>query len=72
MVWYVALVAVLNIGLGYALAVYVAAARERNLSTDSAAESTSYEEFDDGDEYYSDEHDVAAVEETEFESAIAG
>jgi hypothetical protein len=40
MVWYVAIVAVLNIGLGYALAVYLRPASSHRWATDFDAEST--------------------------------
>jgi hypothetical protein len=71
MIWYVALVAILNIGLGYALAVYMGAGRVRSPLSYPVADSTTDQdqEFDDGDAYYSD--DRYDSEETEYESAVA-
>ena len=54
MVWYFAFVAVVNIGLGYALATFLRAVRDRNSSVHFAVEATSDQVLDD-DEYYSDE-----------------
>ena len=73
MVWYVALIAVLNIGLGYALAVYFGAGRGRKLSPAALTEASSDDEADgDGDEYYSDDDYGDGVEESEYETAGVG
>jgi hypothetical protein len=73
MIWYVALVAILNLGLGYALAVCAGAGRSGNQPVISVADSTADEEqdFNDGDEYYSDDHYDSAMEGTEYESAVS-
>jgi hypothetical protein len=68
MVWYFAVVAVVNIGLGYALATYFRAVCERNSSVYSAVKSTSDQVLDD-DEYYSDEHYDEDLEGAELASA---
>jgi hypothetical protein len=47
MVWYVAIVAILNIGLGYALAIYLRPANERRRATDFVA----YSSYDDRGDY---------------------
>jgi hypothetical protein len=68
MVWYFAVVAIVNIGLGYALATYLSAVRDRNSSAYSAVKSTSDPVLDD-DEYYSDEHYDEDLEAAELASA---
>jgi hypothetical protein len=68
MVWYFAVVAVVNIGLGYALATYLSTVRERNSSVYSAVKSTSDQVLDD-DEYYSDEPYDEDLEGAELASA---
>jgi hypothetical protein len=72
MIWYVALVAILNICLGYSLAIYLGSDRGRSQSPYPAADSTANQapEFDDGDEYYSEDNYDAEVEDTEYESAV--
>jgi hypothetical protein len=70
MVLYVALVAILNIGLGYALATYLNGARQRNSLTNSAVQYTSDQDLED-DAYYSDEHYDEDVEDAELEAAVA-
>jgi hypothetical protein len=47
MVWYVALVALVNIALGYGLAVYLGAGRRHIHSRCIAADPSSYDEYDD-------------------------
>jgi hypothetical protein len=46
MTWYVALVAILNLGLGYALAVFLRSGREVGLSTGDSLEATTSEEWE--------------------------
>jgi len=65
MVLYVAIVAILNIGLGYALAVYLDHGRRSRASQDF----DSNEQFDDASEYSPDDYDAEAVEHSEFEVA---
>jgi hypothetical protein len=69
MVWYVAFIALLNLVVGFAMGVCMSPFRGPNRSTpvSSAAGSTSYDEFDENDEYYSDEH----YEESAYEAAVA-
>jgi hypothetical protein len=69
MVWYVALVAILNLGLGYALAVYLRAGRRRNSWDDCVADSASFGQFAEDDEYAFDESDEHLIDAREFESA---
>jgi hypothetical protein len=68
MVLYVALVAILNIGLGYALATYLNAARQRNSWASAAAQHTSDQDAE--DDYYSDAHYDDDLEDAELESAV--
>jgi hypothetical protein len=53
MVWYVALVAILNIGLGYALAIYLGAGRKGNRSQQVSDDPEQYESLSEADEYES-------------------
>jgi hypothetical protein len=70
MVWYVAFIAIVNIGLGYALANYLSAVGRRSSSANSLHVSTSDPGLDD-DEYYSDEQYDEDLEDAELEAAIA-
>jgi hypothetical protein len=70
MVWYVAFIAVLNIGLGYALANYLSAVRRRNSSANLLDASTSDQVLEDN-EYYSDEQYDEDLEDAELEAAVA-
>ena len=76
MIWYVAVIAVLNIGVGYGLAVYMGAARQRNavdpseLASYSLHESDEFEDFDDGDD--ADAADYYDTESLEYETATVG
>jgi hypothetical protein len=70
MVWYVAFIAILNIGLGYALANYLSGVCRRNSSTISLRESTSDQDLDD-DEYYSDDQYDEDMEVAALEAAVA-
>jgi hypothetical protein len=73
MILYVAFIALLNIGLGYGLAVYVAAVRARSTPLSAEHQPASDDEFDEGDDYYSDEHyDDEPLDDAEVESAVAG
>jgi hypothetical protein len=65
MVWYVALVAILNIAMGYALAVYLGAGRRDARPQPAADEAEPYDSYRDSDEYES-------AELSELESAAAG
>ena len=67
MVWYVALVAILNIGLGYALAVYLRAAPPRRRASDFDSESSGPErgEYGSGHTYYAE-----GAYENELESSV--
>ena len=46
MAWYVALVAILNLGLGYALAVFLRSGREAALSSGDSLERAASEEWE--------------------------
>jgi hypothetical protein len=67
MVWYVACVAVVNIGVGYALATYLSACRRPKPTTSSFIERTSDEPLDD-DEYYADDQYDADFDDAELTS----
>jgi hypothetical protein len=72
MVLYVAFIAILNLGLGYALAVYLGGVRGRAASNEAAADKTSYSDDYESNEYESDEsYDDFAEEEEEFEPAVS-
>jgi hypothetical protein len=51
MVWFVALVAILNLGLGYALAVYLGAGRNEKQLQKAFSEPDQHVSNGDGDEY---------------------
>jgi hypothetical protein len=69
MVWYVAFIAILNVGLGYALANYLSGVRHRNSSASSLNETTPDQEPD--DEYYSDDQYDEDYEDADLEAAVA-
>jgi hypothetical protein len=69
MVWYVALIAVLNLALGYALALYLNKSRAGRRSATNAA--TSDELYGD-DEFESDDFYEEAADEAELEAAAVG
>jgi hypothetical protein len=73
MVWYVALIAILNIGLGYALGTYLRTGRGNHDFRPIASEPTSYDEYDDA--YESDDSDTSygqGIEEEEYDTAEVG
>jgi hypothetical protein len=70
MIWYVALVAVLNIGLGYAVAIYLGAGR-KNGPLPKVGESKGYESYNGGEEYESDGGFAESEEENDLESVSA-
>ena len=74
MIWYVGLVAILNLGLGYVLALFLGVGRGRSRSASPAFEmnSDSYDSYDDSGEYESDDSYEEVADECELESAIAG
>jgi hypothetical protein len=69
MVLYVAMIAIVNIALGYALATYLNAARQRSSLANSVAQQTSDQDFD--DDYYSDEPYEDDLDDAELEAAVA-
>ena len=68
MVWYVALVAIANVGLGYALAVYLRRAMPRRRTADFNSESSAVAngEYGADDAYYEQ-----PAYENELESAVS-
>ena len=69
MVLYVALIAIVNIGLGYALATYVNSARQPSSLANSVAQQASDQDFE--DDYYSDEPYDDDLDDAELEAAVA-
>jgi hypothetical protein len=67
MVWYVAVVAILNLALGYALAVYLRQAQPRRPVSDLDTESIHEESGDDG---FDDSSEEGAYE-NELESSVS-
>jgi hypothetical protein len=71
MVWYVALVAIMNLGLGYALAVYLGANRRRDSWRSSVVDSGSVGQLAEDDEYGFDHSDDYLADERDFARAGA-
>jgi hypothetical protein len=72
MLWFVALVAILNIGVGYAVAVYLGAGRKRVRSGERTRGAVQYESFGDAENGDSDDAYAQSVEENELESVSVG
>ena len=71
MVVYVAFIAVLNLVLGYGLAVYLGAGRRGIASRRAGHNETPYSDDYEEDEYESDYSYEDAAEEDEYESAVS-
>jgi hypothetical protein len=71
MVLYVAFIAILNLALGYALAVYLGGVQGGAASTRAAANETSYSDDCESDQYESDDSYEDFAEEEEFEPAVS-
>ena len=66
MVWYVALIAILNLGLGYALAVYLGAGGRRGKSSRPVSGSDVKDDYGDSDDHDADDfYDDAEADEYE-------
>ena len=70
MVWYFAVVAIVEYWVGLCPGHLLETVRERNSSVNSAVKSTSDQVLDD-DEYYSDEQYDEDLEDAELEAAVA-